>query len=237
MKNFKLRFALWLPAILGLLILASCGQPAENNGGAAPASDPSAAAGSRVESRSASASRRAPADPVVERRRKAIPGGQVILADDPALANGKGWAQLDYDPNFEARITCWTEGDEQTLDWEGPETPGDYTIRANFYRPHPFPEEKMTIQYRFPGDSEMKSIQAGLNGIIIEGKVTTKVPHEKLHAEFKIPSWVPSERIPGSKDPRKLGVIFVSLELAPFVPPAPPGAASPAAAVPAEEKK
>lgn len=151
----------------------------------------------------------------IEGIRHSIPDGQVILADDPAFAKATGWCGPEYDQTHDAKVTQWTTGDHQVLDWEGPETPGDYQFRAMFWRTHPFPQRELEVPYLLPGEKDWRTLKPPMESVVFEGPIKTTQSREKLHVEFKIPSWEPAKLIPGSPDPRKIGFIFIRIEVSP----------------------
>ncbi len=160
-----------------------------------------------------------PVDPELEARRRSIPGGFVLLPDEPGFTIENGWGNLDTDPNSESRITRWTVGPKQKIEWNAPSSPGEYVIRAIFFRPHPFPAENVQVKAKLPGDQEPQVVEAGLRDVILEGAVTTTKPREKWLAEFESPTWKPAMLIPGSNDPREIGMIFLRIEVIPKNPP------------------
>lgn len=155
-------------------------------------------------------------DPAVEALRNAIPGGQTLLPDEPAFQSAEGWGPPDYDPQRETRITAWTMGDRQWVEWAGPSTPGDYEFKAFYWRAHEFPEKDLKVPYLLPGAKEWSEAVAAPNAqFVIQGRVHVGTPYEKLRFETKIPGWVPAEKIPGSTDTRKIGILFLRIDLAP----------------------
>lgn len=150
----------------------------------------------------------------IEVRRRSIPGGQLVLADDEAFPAGAGWSGLEVNSqNFPQR---WTQGTRQRLAWRGPQQPGHYTLKLNLRRPQPYPEKEIDIKYRLPGELDWTTRKIGLGSICLESDVNLVVPRQTLRLEMETPTWIPKERIPGALDPRPLGIVFVSIELRPF---------------------
>ena len=147
------------------------------------------------------------------RRRDSVPGGQVILPDEPVFGPADGWAGVEF--TAEDEIFRWTLGERQRLLWRGPARRGRYRLRALFWRPHPFPEPEIEFQYRLPGERDWRQARASLGAVAVEGPVNPSRPYQKLRIEFKMPSWVPEERLAGSRDGRRLGMQFIRLEVHP----------------------
>lgn len=165
--------------------------------------------------------------PEIEALRNSIPGGQVLLPDDPAFADGIGWWEPDYAQNEQGWIvTSWTKGEYQVLDWKGPEKPGEYALEIEMWRHNPFPTEKLSMDYLLPGAAEKVTMDVPLGRVTIAGKVQVAEPKQKLHMEMRIPSFIPKDHIPGSNDPRDLGFLFTRLTLTPVTAPAAADAAS-----------
>lgn len=161
----------------------------------------------------------------IEAARAAIPGGQVLLADDQGFDSGEGWGAAAYTEDHQS-VSRWTVGKEQRVTWVGPSAPGDYLVRAIFWRPQPFPQENIQFEYRLPGMTQWATASAGMDGVAVDSRLTVTTPGRELTAEFKVPTWIPSERFPGSNDSRELSMDFVKIEVAPLQ--APSAAAAPA---------
>lgn len=154
--------------------------------------------------------------PEVEALRTSIPGGQVLLPDDPVFRKGIGWWEPGYSMGEAGWfVTCWTKGEYQMLSWNGPEKPGEYDFLMELWRHHPIPTETINIEYVLPGQSEptIKEVPVGM--LQITGKVNITEPGQKLHLKMKIPSWIPMEHIPDSTDPRDVGMMLSSIKLTP----------------------
>lgn len=147
-------------------------------------------------------------------RRGSIPGGQVILADDPAFSQGdaSGWGVLEFG---EGTPGCWTEGPRQRLTWPGPARPGKYRVQVKFWRDHPFPEKQYVIGHRLPGEPAWRSSVFELGSVVLESVVEVTRPGQPLRLELATPTWVPSQRIPGVADQRPLGIRFLGIEVRP----------------------
>jgi len=160
--------------------------------------------------------------PEVEALRTSIPGGQVLLPDDPAFRKGIGWWEPGYSMGEAGWfVTCWTKGEYQMLSWNGPETPGEYDFLMELWRHHPVPTETINIEYVLPGQSEPATKEVPVGLLQITGKVNITEPGQKLHLKMKIPSWIPMEHIPDSTDPRDVGMMFSSIRLTPTAAAAP----------------
>lgn len=120
---------------------------------------------------------------------------------------------MELGPDFIPQ--CWTEGPRQGLAWQGPEKAGPYGLKMTFWRYQPFPEKEVTVRYRLPGQSEWKSLRAGVGRVEIEGKIAVRSPGQMLRLEMETQTWLPAERIAGSPDRRPLGMAFTTLELHP----------------------
>lgn len=143
-----------------------------------------------------------------------VPGGQVLLPGDLCFQEGEGWDVPEYTDSLQ--LFCWTDGDHQIVKWPGPETPGRYQLKAYFWRPNPYPTPEVELKYRLPGETQWRSMAEPMGNVTVEGTIRTQWPRQPLRLELKIPGWVPSELIPGSKDSRRLGIQFGSIELRPF---------------------
>ncbi len=149
------------------------------------------------------------------------PGGrdtsddQVLTVDHPAFTRGLGWSELieSVGPSGQLQRHRWTVGQRQTLDWTGPAEPGDYKLRVHFWRTHPYPSAEMEIEYLLPGETDWKSMPAPLEEIVLRETIHVERAFQKLHLEFRVPTWIPRERIAGSADPRELGVMLLRVEV------------------------
>lgn len=155
---------------------------------------------------------------LLDATRRAIPGGQVVLADDPAFASAEGFGDVAKNDGAWL-LERWTVGPRQVLEWAGPADPGAYDVKVFLWRPHPFPEETVEVKYRLPGDAAPRSGPFGVNAVELSGRVETTRAGEPLRIEIEAPTFVPAEAIPGSNDPRALGMIFSHIEVHPAATP------------------
>jgi len=146
-------------------------------------------------------------------RRRAITKGQVILPDDEAFLWSKGWGQLELDSNQNS--ARWSLGDEQRVDWKGPARSGDYDLIARFWRTHPYPQPQLSVEYQLPGERRWRRVDAPVGEVTFQGRIHVRESGQKLRLALKIPSWIPAETNPGSKDRRALGFQFSAIELHP----------------------
>lgn len=154
--------------------------------------------------------------PEVEALRNSIPEGQVLLPDDPAFRKGIGWWEPAYTLGEAGwYVTCWTKGEYQMLSWNGPEKPGEYDVTIEMWRHHPIPSETIKIEYVLPGAEEPVVQEVPVGMLVITGKVQIVEPGQKLHLKMKVPSWIPMDSIPGSTDPRDIGMMLGSIKLSP----------------------
>lgn len=136
--------------------------------------------------------------------------GLLVTPYAPAIRFSKGWLPMD------GSMSCWTDGEEQEVAWRGPDEPGKYRLRATFWRPHPFPEEEVEFRYQLPGSTEWNFQTASTGQVVVEREIEITRPSPKLRMAFRIPTWIPSENLPGSPDQRELGFIFQAIELEPM---------------------
>jgi hypothetical protein len=145
-----------------------------------------------------------------------VPGGQVLLPDDPAIQFGQGWAVPECTDDLKL-FYCWSLGDSQRIDWHGPERPGRYRLRLFFWRPKPLPSLACRIAYRLPDmDSWRKLDVSNTGALTIEGTIRVQAPRQPLRVKLRIPSWIPWRYLPGSTDARPLGIQLTRVELTPL---------------------
>lgn len=160
----------------------------------------------------------------IEARRHAIHSGKTLLADENMFTI-HGWGPLQYGPDMMPER--WTLGPRQHLTWTGPGKSGLYRLRLRFRRPHPFPEETVTVRYRLPGERQWRTRQAGPGEVCIEDKLKVRRPGERLRIHLETVTWRPYQYFEGDlnelnpegvgnhmKD-RHLGMLFHALEMEP----------------------
>lgn len=197
--------------IFGCGFVAACGggaePPAEGTANAPvaapPAADPAAAPA-------------APANPhaaEMDALRASIPGGQMILADDPAFDSATGFGALAFNGG-EWFADRWTEGGKSRVDWLGPDAPGLYKISVFTWR-DAYPTEEIEVRYKFTGDEDWRVAKLMPGAHLLEGEVDVVTSAQKLSFEVESPTWIPAEILPGSNDPRSLGLLVSHIEVRP----------------------
>lgn len=173
--------------------------PAQTVSAAVPAADPTPAVN--------------PHQAEMDALRASIPGGQMILADDPAFDSATGFGAIAFNGR-ERFADRWTEGGNSLVEWTGPEKPGLYKISAFTWR-DAYPTEEIEVRFKLTGDEAWRTVELGPGAHILEGEVDVVTSAQRLRFEVESPTWIPAEILPGSNDPRSLGLLFSHIEVRP----------------------
>lgn len=134
----------------------------------------------------------------------------VLLPFCQEFNNSQGFQLPEFD---QGSVFRWTDGPRQWLAWRAPGLPGRYQVRIVFWRPAPLPWPKTTVDYRIGNRKEFVSQSCPAGSVTLAETIETREPNEPLTLEMLSDYYIPANWIKGSEDRRRLGMMFLRLEM------------------------